>query len=60
MKRIQISKYDQWNAENYLELIKLYKLSGDLEKANEVKNIIMSFASNTEVAEAAIEVLSQK
>jgi O-antigen ligase len=58
--RIQISKYDQWNAENYLELIKLYKLSGDLEKANEVKNIIMSFASNTEVAEAAIEVLSQK
>ena len=58
--RIQISKYDQWNAENYLELIKLYKLSGDLEKANAVKNIIMSFASNTEVAEAAIEELSQK
>jgi tetratricopeptide (TPR) repeat protein len=55
--RNQISEYDPWNAQNYLELIKLYKLSGDLSKAGEMKDKIISFAANTEIAKNAIELL---
>jgi len=55
--RNQISEYDPWNAQNYLELIKLYKLSGDLSKASEMKDKIISFAANTEIAKNAIELL---
>jgi hypothetical protein len=57
--RTQISEYDPWGAQNYLELIKLYKLSGDLSKASEMKDKIMSFAANTEIAKNAIELLGQ-
>ena len=55
--RNQISEYDPWNAQNYLELIKLYKLSGDLSKATEMKDKINSFAANTEIVKSAIELL---
>ena len=55
--RTQVSEYDPWNAQNYLELMKLYKLSGDLSLASEMKDKIMSFAANTEIAKNAIELL---
>jgi hypothetical protein len=35
----------------------LYKLSGDLSKAGEMKDKIISFAANTEIAKNAIELL---
>jgi len=56
--REQISKVDPWNADNYLQLIKLYKFKGDLSKAEELKKTIVSFASGTEIANLAIELLS--
>jgi lipopolysaccharide biosynthesis regulator YciM len=55
--RTKIAKYDPWNAQNYLELGKLYKLSGDLTKAAEMKDEILSFADNTDSAKIAIETL---
>jgi O-antigen ligase len=55
--RTKIAKYDPWNAQNYLELGKLYKLSGDLTKAAEMKDEILSFADNTDIAKIAIETL---
>lgn len=56
--REQISKVDPWNADNYLQLLKLYKSNDDLDKALNMKEKILSFASGTEVAKMAIEILS--
>jgi tetratricopeptide (TPR) repeat protein len=56
--RTKIAKYDPWNAQNYLELGKLYKLSGDLTKVAEMKDKILSFADNTNIAKIAIETLA--
>jgi tetratricopeptide (TPR) repeat protein len=56
--REQISKVDPWNADNYLQLIKLYKLNNDLPKALIMKEKILSFAPGTEIAKMAIEILS--
>ena len=55
--REQISIVDPWNADNYLQLLKLYKNNGDLNKATMMKNKILSFAPGTEVSKAAIEIL---
>jgi O-antigen ligase len=55
--RTQVSEYDPWNAQNYLELMKLYKLSGDLSLASEMKDKIISFAANTEIAKSALQLL---
>ena len=55
--RNKISKTDPWNADNYLKLLLLYKQSGDLVNANAMKNKILSFAPNTEMAKAASEAL---
>ena len=49
---------DPWNADNYLQLLKLYKSNDDLDKALNMKEKILSFASGTEVAKMAIEILS--
>jgi O-antigen ligase len=56
--RTRIAKYDPWNAQNYFELAKLYKLSGDLTKVEEMRDKILSFAPNTEIAKNAIEILA--
>ena len=56
--REEIAKYDPWNAQNYLELGKLYKFSGDLERARLMKDKILSFAPNTNEAKNAIQVLA--
>ena len=55
--RNKISIIDPWNADNYLKLLVLYKNSGDLVNANAVKNKIISFAPNTDIAKTAIEAL---
>ena len=55
--RNKISSTDPWNADNYLKLLKLYKQSGDLVNANAMKNKILNFAPNTDIAEAASEAL---
>jgi hypothetical protein len=55
--REQIVKIDPWNAENYLQLLIFYKNSGDLLNANAMKDKILSFAPDTEMAKKALEVL---
>jgi hypothetical protein len=51
--RLQIAKYDPFNAANYLQLGRNYKSIGDLAKMNEMRINILSFASNTEEAKQA-------
>jgi tetratricopeptide (TPR) repeat protein len=55
--RNEISDIDPWNADNYLRLLVLYKNSGDLVNANAMKNKILSFAPNTDIAKTASETL---
>lgn len=55
--RLKIAKYDPWNAQNLLDLCKLYVTTGDLVKANEMKDQIISFAGSTEIAKTAREIL---
>ena len=55
--RKQIALIDPWNAENYFQLLKLYQLNGDMENANAMKDKILSFAAETNVAKSAIEIL---
>ena len=55
--RNEIAKGDPWNADNYLKLLVLYKDSGDLVKATAMKNKILSFAGNTDIAKTASEAL---
>lgn len=51
--RIQIAKYDEWNAENYLEIGKNYKKLGDLANSNNMLQKILSFAPNDSIASQA-------
>ena len=55
--RKQIVNGDPWNAENYLQLLELYKSSGDIENAVSMKNKILSFAPNSDTAKQAIVLL---
>ena len=55
--RTEIAKGDPWNADNYLKLLILYKDSGDLVNATAMKNKILSFAGNTDIAKMASETL---
>ena len=55
--REQISKVDPWNADNYLQLIKLYIANNDLPKAIEMQEKILNFASGTQIAKTAKEIL---
>jgi O-antigen ligase len=55
--REQISKIDPWNADNLLQLLKLYQAQGDLNKAITVKEKIFSFAQGTKIASDAKESL---
>lgn len=56
--RESITKYDPWNAENYLQLGLLYKSEGKIDKSQEMLAIIMSFASENEIARVAQERLA--
>jgi hypothetical protein len=51
--RLQIAQYDPFDAINYLQLGRSYKLTGDLVKMNEMRVKIMSFAPGTEEAKQA-------
>ena len=55
--RNQLAKGDPWNAENYLQLLILYKEIGDLENSIVMKNKILSFAPTTDIAKKASEIL---
>jgi len=55
--RNRIASTDPWNAANYLELLKLYKASGDLVRAKAMKDKIWSFAPGTDVAKTAEEII---
>jgi O-antigen ligase len=55
--REKISNVDPWNADNYLQLLKLYKSQGDLDKAFKMKEKIFSFAPGTKIANEAQESL---
>jgi O-antigen ligase len=50
----EIAKLDQWNAQNYLTLGRLYKATGNFVSMNEMKEKIISFAANTEVGKNAL------
>ena len=51
--REKISKIDPWNANNYLTLGQDYKAQGELLKAKEVLDKILSFTSGMQIAEQA-------
>ena len=57
LTRNKIAEGDPWNADNYLQLLKLYMINNDLVNATAMKNKILSFAPNTEVAKTALEIL---
>jgi hypothetical protein len=48
--RLQIAKFDSWNATNYLQLGRNYKALGDLTNMNMMRNKINSFAGKTQEA----------
>ena len=56
--RLQIAKYDPFNAANYLQLGRNYKSVGDLERMSQMRSKILSFAPNTEEAKQAISELN--
>jgi O-antigen ligase len=51
--RLQIAKYDPWNAVNYLGLAQLYKFTNDPENSSLMVDRILSFASSDPIAEVA-------
>jgi tetratricopeptide (TPR) repeat protein len=51
--RKQIAKYDPWNAQNYLGLAQLYKVTNDLINMKVMVDKILSFASSDPIAEVA-------
>ena len=57
--REKLAKLDPWNGENYLQLLRQYKSSGDSESAQRMYNIILSFAPSSNEAKSALEELSK-
>jgi O-antigen ligase len=57
--REKLAKLDPWNGENYLQLLRLYKSSGDSESAQRMYNTIISFAPISNEAKSALEELSK-
>jgi tetratricopeptide (TPR) repeat protein len=51
--RIQMAKYDPWNAENYLELGRNYKKLGDSANTERMLLKILSFAPNDSISSQA-------
>lgn len=54
VKRNEISRFDPWNARNYLELGKDYKMTGQLAEMENCKRIILEFAPNSIEAKLAV------
>jgi tetratricopeptide (TPR) repeat protein len=57
--RKSISKLDPWNGKNYLQLMILYKASGDITNAKLMLDKILSFAPDTNEAKSALEEFSK-
>lgn len=55
--RNRVSILDPWNADNYLQLLKLYKVTGDMTGMEAMRAKIFSFAGKTEVAKSALEII---
>lgn len=55
--RQRIAAVDPWNAENYLQLLKLYKSTGDTIAMEAMKVKISSFAAGTDIAKTAAEII---
>ena len=55
--RKKIARLDPWNAANYLQLGKNYKIQGDLINSKLMLNKILSFASNNAIATQALSEL---
>lgn len=57
--RLEIAKFDPWNAKNYYQLGLLYKSVGDLSSMENMKIKINSFASNDPIAvQAATDLIA--
>jgi len=52
--REEITKFDPWNAKNYLDLGLVYKFLGNFEKMNDCRQIILSFAKDTQEGQLAV------
>jgi tetratricopeptide (TPR) repeat protein len=48
--RLEIMKLDPWNAANYFDLGLLYKQQGNSNEVLKMREKILSFASNTDIA----------
>ena len=57
--RKSIEKLDPWNGKNYLQLLILYKATGDITNAQVMLDKILSFAPDTNEAKSAIEEFSK-
>ena len=55
--RERISTIDPWNADNYLQLLKLYKAAGDTVGVEAMRAKIFSFAAKTDIAKLALEII---
>ena len=55
--RKKLSVIDPWGAKNYLKILQLYKLIGDIDSAKEYRDKILSFAADTEIAKIAVKEL---
>ena len=53
--RNKIARIDPWNAKNFLQLMILYKNSGDLVSAEKIRDKILTFAGGTNEAKIALE-----
>jgi O-antigen ligase len=58
--RLEVAKYDKWNAANYLELGKLYKNTGDNVRMLKMLETIDSFAQDTTEGKQALIDLTVK
>jgi O-antigen ligase len=57
--RERIAKIDPWNADNYLQLVKLYKANNNLPLARIAQSKILDFAPESEFAKTATEILNE-
>lgn len=58
--RKEIAKFDPWNAQNYLGLAQLYKVTNDPKNMSIMVEKILSFASSDPIAEVAKKEFSQR
>jgi len=56
--RKELSKTDPWNADNYFQLMLLYKNSSDIDNTNSIGRQIISIAPESDYAKKAKEILS--